>query len=272
MTDTKMCPYCGEDIKIEAIKCKHCQSMLSKEDDELVGAATKRTDTADKRALKTKKPIWKRWWVWAIGIVVLFMILISGGGKDEQDLTTKAGTETPADTGSATEDSIPEPEPENTVKTYAAGTYLVNQDIEPGRYRSDGGISYWERLSGLSGELGDILANSALHSGILYVDIQSSDLAFSFNGSGKLYLVDDSFVGELLTSFGDGVYWVGKDIEPGRYRSNTAPQYWARLSNFSGNLNAILANDAMAQGSVIVDIKASDVGFETRGAQWEKVD
>ncbi len=39
MTDTKMCPYCGEEVKLEAIKCKHCQSMLSAEDDALVGAA-----------------------------------------------------------------------------------------------------------------------------------------------------------------------------------------------------------------------------------------
>ncbi len=37
MTDTKMCPYCGEDIKVEAIKCRHCLSILSEEDDQLVG-------------------------------------------------------------------------------------------------------------------------------------------------------------------------------------------------------------------------------------------
>lgn len=38
MTDTKMCPYCGEEVKLEAIKCKHCHSMLSEEDNALVGA------------------------------------------------------------------------------------------------------------------------------------------------------------------------------------------------------------------------------------------
>jgi hypothetical protein len=39
MTDTKMCPYCGEDVKLGAIKCKHCHSMLSEEDNAMVGAA-----------------------------------------------------------------------------------------------------------------------------------------------------------------------------------------------------------------------------------------
>ena len=29
MTDTRMCPYCAEDVRIEAIKCKHCGSYLA---------------------------------------------------------------------------------------------------------------------------------------------------------------------------------------------------------------------------------------------------
>ncbi len=156
--------------------------------------------------------------------------------------------------------------------TFGNGMYLVGKDIKPGRYRSDGGIDYWERLSGLSGELKDIMANEASLLGIAYVDISPSDEAFSFSGSGNFYLVDDSFEGELKTSFGDGTYWVGKDIEPGRYRSADGASYWARLKSFSGEFSDIIANEAFAEGSVIVEISSSDVGFETRGAQWEKID
>ena len=36
-------------------------------------------------------------------------------------------------------------------RSFGAGTYLVGSDIEPGLYRSEGEVTYFERLSGLSG-------------------------------------------------------------------------------------------------------------------------
>jgi phage shock protein PspC (stress-responsive transcriptional regulator) len=29
MNDTRMCPYCAEEVRMEAIKCKHCGSFLA---------------------------------------------------------------------------------------------------------------------------------------------------------------------------------------------------------------------------------------------------
>jgi putative cell wall-binding protein len=43
---------------------------------------------------------------------------------------------------------------------FTDGTYIVGTDIDPGTWRAPGGPScYWERLSGFTGTLGDIIAN-----------------------------------------------------------------------------------------------------------------
>ncbi len=67
---------------------------------------------------------------------------------------------------------------------FGDGTWVVGEDIEPGVYRNEGGTScYWERLSGLSGEFGDIIANDN-PDGPAVVEIASSDTAFSSQRCG----------------------------------------------------------------------------------------
>jgi len=96
MTDTKMCPYCGEEVKLEAIKCKHCQSMLSAEDDALVGVVTPAWK-AQQAVSKAKKPIWNRWWTWAAVIILFIAILASSGGNDQEPAATpEAAVEGPS--------------------------------------------------------------------------------------------------------------------------------------------------------------------------------
>ncbi len=82
MTYLKNCPYCGEEVKQEAIKCKYCKAMLSNEDgDMVVAAAPARPQQA---ALKAKKPIWKRWWVWVIVGLLVIGMFGGGNGNDEE--------------------------------------------------------------------------------------------------------------------------------------------------------------------------------------------
>lgn len=102
MTDTKMCPYCGEDVKFEAIKCKHCQSMLSEEDNALVGAAAPAKPR--QAAPQSTKPIWKRWWAWAAVIIIFFIAILSIGNGDDKASPAKdaAAVDTP---------QVTEPEP-----------------------------------------------------------------------------------------------------------------------------------------------------------------
>ncbi|MDD2282610.1 MAG: cell wall-binding repeat-containing protein [Eubacteriales bacterium] len=159
------------------------------------------------------------------------------------------------------------------ITSFSQGSYLVGKDIEPGLYRSANGFNYWARLNDFSGDLFSIIANDAFCSGPALVEIKESDFGFEVSGKTTWYRIDlATYSGERLTSFGDGCYIVGKDIEPGLYRSTDGCDYWGRLRDFSGELNSIIANDAFVQGPVIVEIRETDVGFETRGANWEKIE
>lgn len=64
------------------------------------------------------------------------------------------------------------------------GKWVVGVHIEAGTYQAEGEDScYWERLSGVSGEFGDLLAND-LPGGSAIVEIRSSDYAFNSSGCG----------------------------------------------------------------------------------------
>ncbi|HEY0867295.1 MAG TPA: hypothetical protein VGE01_07950 [Fimbriimonas sp.] len=68
--------------------------------------------------------------------------------------------------------------------TFGDGTYFVGIDIAPGTWRSANGSScYWARLSGFSGELGDILANDN-EEGSAIVEILPGDDGFTSSRCG----------------------------------------------------------------------------------------
>jgi len=76
---------------------------------------------------------------------------------------------------------------------------------------------------------------------------------------------------------GDGTFVVGSEIAAGTYRTAGPADaampncYWARLSNTSGSLDAIVANGNSA-GPTTVTISATDKAFETNGCQgWVRV-
>jgi hypothetical protein len=64
------------------------------------------------------------------------------------------------------------------------GTFIVGTDIAPGTYGAPGGqFCYWERLSGFSGEFGDIIANGTGESNQV-VTIADGDVGFHTSGCG----------------------------------------------------------------------------------------
>ncbi len=66
----------------------------------------------------------------------------------------------------------------STVAPFGGGTYIVGTDIAAGTWRSSGGSScYWERVSGFSGEFGQIIANDFTNA-IVIVTVKSTDKGF----------------------------------------------------------------------------------------------
>jgi len=68
------------------------------------------------------------------------------------------------------------------------------------------------------------------------------------------------------TTFSEGVYAVGVDIQPGQYRSpGGAACYWARLDANEGIIDNYIGN-----GPSILNVRASDAYIELSRCTWTK--
>lgn len=67
---------------------------------------------------------------------------------------------------------------------FGDGTYIVGVDIEPGTYKnSDGDNCYYKRMSGFSGESGDIISSEYTEDSAI-ITISGSDKGFLSSGCG----------------------------------------------------------------------------------------
>lgn len=203
-----------------------------------------------------------------IALVVLLIIgAVSGSGESS---TSSSSSTTSSDASSKVSEqkieSVEDPNP-----NFSDGTHEVGKDIEPGTYRTRAGKSgcYYARLSGFSNEFSDILSNDNTDAPTV-VTIEATDKGFKSTRCGT-WTQDLSQITESKTSFGDGVYIVGTDIEPGQYKnSGQSGCYYARLSGFHGDFGDIISNENSDDVS-IVNIAATDKGFKsTRCGTWVK--
>lgn len=153
---------------------------------------------------------------------------------------------------------------------FGEGTYKVGEDIPAGTYRTrrNPDYCYWERLSGFSGEFQDIEANG-LSTHHQVVTILSSDAGFSTEDCGVWTSDLTALTSSPTAGFGDGMWIVGTDVAAGTW---TAPGgegcYWARLADFTGGVDSIIANDFDTRNPVVT-ISSDDAGFDSGDCgQW----
>jgi len=151
---------------------------------------------------------------------------------------------------------------------FGAGQYLVNTDIGPGRYfAAVSSGCYWERLSGLGGTLGEIIANDFIGfpAQQWIVDIAGSDRAFKTDSSCNTWFMSPRTGAQ--STIPPGAWLMGSQIAAGTYRANAASGcYWERRRDFGGTLSGVIANDFVASGgSVLVQLSPGDAGFTSDG-------
>jgi hypothetical protein len=155
-------------------------------------------------------------------------------------------------------------------KTFGNGTYRVGRDVPPGTYRSRGSDGcYWARLRSFSGSLNGIIANENAQ-GPTLVTIKRTDRGFESTNCSR-WTSNLARITKSKTRFGRGKFIVRVDVAPGTYRSRGGSTcYWARLRSFTGDLNAIIANNVGGSRN-IVTIQRTDRGFESRGCgTWSR--
>jgi hypothetical protein len=157
-----------------------------------------------------------------------------------------------------------------------SGTWRVGTAVAPGRYYTNPRSGcYFERLSGFGGTLDDIIANEFIgfDAGQWIIEIATSDAGFSTNSECGRWNQERPSGGR--SSITPGVWEVGTQITPGRYRTTAAEGcYWERLRAFGANLSSIIANDFnSSSGQRIVDIQPSDAGFSSNDScgTWERL-
>jgi hypothetical protein len=199
----------------------------------------------------------------SIATAVACLIVAGCGSSSQNSSNTVTTTKTVAASSGVAAPTTTAPSAEFV--TFGDGTYTVGSTVKAGTYRAPGPTSacYWQRLTGFSGDLNDILANE-ITSDPTIVTILPSDAGFTTQGCGT-WTSDLSAITSSKTSVPAGTYIVNVDVSPATYSApGGASCYWARLAGFTGTTDDIIANDTPS-GNTIVTIAPTDEGFQSKG-------
>jgi hypothetical protein len=121
-----------------------------------------------------------------LAVIPLAVVAIACGGIANKPAGPQPGGTGQAG-GSITAAETTAAAPTGPVTSFADGTYEIGTgagQVPPGKYKTTAADHcYWERLKGLSGSFGDVIANGNLDAGApAIVAIGKSDVAFKTEG------------------------------------------------------------------------------------------
>ena len=116
--------------------------------------------------------------------------------EEDEEPAEEEAEEEPAEEEPAEEEPTEEPAEEEAPATISDGIHRVGDDIDPGIYTTDGPgpdsivpMCYYARLSGLGGELDDIITNNNIEGGGT-VEVSEGDEALELSGGCEWTLQD----------------------------------------------------------------------------------
>lgn len=205
---------------------------------------------------KTKKPIFKKWWFWAIIVIIVIGALGSGGERETPSANTKQEQNKEE---SKTADTIEskdkideskkaeEPKKEEPKKTtIKAGNYKVGTDLPAGEYKiyTDDFMGYFEVSKDSSGNLDSIIVNDNFTT-FTYLTVSEGQYL-------KLQMcyaipVEEAEPYKSDKGYGSGKYKVGVDIPAGEYNVKKEEGqlfgYVEVSKDSKGTLDSIISND-----------------------------
>lgn len=228
--------------------------------------------------LKPRKKLWRRNLV-ILSVIVLILVASAGvyarykvtrstNTAVATHATTHRSTTTPTHPTATSTPSTVTPTSTATPVTFnGTGTYTVGTDIQHGTYRTRNksqGCNY-TRI----GKDGTVITQKTTD-GPAIITIDKTDTQFVTQNCST-WTTDVSQITKSKTSFGDGMFIVNTDIQPGKY-TNTGQSgcTYARLSGFHGTQDEIIETKT-TDTAATVTIKPDDKGFQSNGCgTWTK--
>jgi DnaJ domain len=206
----------------------------------------------------------------ALGLLALTAILLASDSDDSRQVVGGATSTPAAASASVAPVSPPQTPAASGSTTFSSGTWLVGEEMPPGRWRAiRSRACSWRRLSSIEGS-SDTVAGSGTY---LTVEILPSDAAFWSEGCGWWTQILTPPSATPTDPFGNGTWLVPLEIAPGKWQNSDSSEgcAWTQLSGLSGESSAVIAS-GVTHSIATMEITGGEMAFDSWGCgTWTRI-